>query len=356
MISYTSCIENDGEEATFSGVASARGVDLNMNGDIEGNTVVPRTMRYVIRSHDRESRTRLFLNASSQLSRATDTACSAITLREDYDNNIDDDSGQLGRLKALLTTREYGRNIVQCLDPVKSTQDVLLRGSPFKLPFCNGTLVYPSMGQVNGRGRNGTTWTSIDNNESSCTFSLEIHLPNPTMASFVQYIIALAIVQCYSESTIIKWPNDILDKVTHKKVGGILCEGTIRDGNALLVVGIGLNLNIHNDEYGCIVDTDSVAVVAKFLNRFEPLMDDYFTAGNFFAGNTSLHSQYTDLWMHSHQTIYMEDEEEYGTIMGIAQNGSIQVERSKDGSRRDCPPDLDSLDVVKGILRKKSNE
>ncbi len=45
----------------------------------------------------------------------------------------------------------------------------------------------------------------------------------------------------------IKWPNDLL--IRGKKVCGILTEMTKVGGKQVLIVGIGLNVNIHREDF-----------------------------------------------------------------------------------------------------------
>ncbi len=88
-------------------------------------------------------------------------------------------------------------------------------------------------------------------------------------------------------------------------------------------------------------------VLANYLNNFEMLVDR-LRANGFEA----VRYAYLDRWLHSGQRVYLEDEGVTGTIAGIASSGSVLVTRT-DGSMRELPPDVTSLDLNAGVLRRK---
>ncbi len=145
------------------------------------------------------------------------------------------------RMQQHLRTRHYGRVLILTESRIPSTQDVL-RGCPFRAPFYHGVVVL-SNGQTKGRGRSGSSWHTAP---GSLCFSLECRVPI-AVVPFVQYVAALAITQCFPRGvTHIKWPNDVLCR-EHKKMAGVLCEGSVCGDVATVVVGVGVNVDAVGD-------------------------------------------------------------------------------------------------------------
>jgi len=105
--------------------------------------------------------------------------------------------------------------------------------------------------QTGGRGRFGRTWISPPGVNLYCSVILKPDIVSGnvqvvTLAAAVA--VASAIRQETGINAEIKWPNDIL--VNNRKVCGILAE--TRSGGsspALLIVGIGVNVNMHRDAF-----------------------------------------------------------------------------------------------------------
>jgi BirA family biotin operon repressor/biotin-[acetyl-CoA-carboxylase] ligase len=70
--------------------------------------------------------------------------------------------------------------------------------------------------------------------------------------SWIPLIAALAVSRTVQGiaglATTVKWPNDIL--IGTRKLGGVLCESSgLGTSHAVVIVGIGLNVNIRRDEF-----------------------------------------------------------------------------------------------------------
>jgi BirA family transcriptional regulator, biotin operon repressor / biotin---[acetyl-CoA-carboxylase] ligase len=102
----------------------------------------------------------------------------------------------------------------------------------------HGTLVTAAE-QTAGRGRQGRTWTAPPGRALLC--SIVVRDPPrllPLMAG-------VAVADVVGPAARLKWPNDVL--VDGRKVAGILVEGRVQEGWA--VVGIGLNVALRPEDF-----------------------------------------------------------------------------------------------------------
>lgn len=99
--------------------------------------------------------------------------------------------------------------------------------------------------QTSGRGRLDRQW--IDNPGTSILMSILLR-PDfpPEFFYLITSAFSVATLQIlnekYSIATQLKWPNDLM--VSNKKIAGILAEAFFKNGgNAVVIVGIGINCN-----------------------------------------------------------------------------------------------------------------
>jgi BirA family biotin operon repressor/biotin-[acetyl-CoA-carboxylase] ligase len=95
----------------------------------------------------------------------------------------------------------------------------------------HGTLV-TATAQVAGRGRQGRVWTTPPGR----TLVLSLVLRDPPR--LLPLVAAVAVAEVAGAAARIKWPNDVL--IDGRKVAGILAEGRLQEGWAVL--GIGVNV------------------------------------------------------------------------------------------------------------------
>lgn len=130
-----------------------------------------------------------------------------------------------------------------------------------------------SLHQSKGRGRYGRFFYSPKN--QGLYFSLLLHDQNPG-AQIATLTIALAISNTLKNTTI-KWPNDIL--INGKKLGGILCEGVIKNNNfEKIIIGVGINLflkqppkeleNVITSYHHFDENIDSNKLLANIINEY----------------------------------------------------------------------------------------
>lgn len=266
------------------------------------------------------------------------------------------------QIQKQLRTKWMGGVIVYTRSTA-STQDILRTHFP---ALAQGTVALTAL-QLNGRGRRGTCWESP---VGSVCLSVNVRMPlsEPGRLTFLQYIAALAVVDAvksvpeWSCITVkIKWPNDVY--VHNKKVGGVLCECSVRANSFDVTVGVGVNVcnaapttclkgEIASALGGAHATTEVTRelFVTRFLQCFEMIFDEFERSGTF---SGTLLRRYLDNWMHTGQKVRLEEEGITGTIEGLSPAGHVRVRTSPDGLVRDLPPDLTSLDLAAGVLKAK---
>jgi BirA family biotin operon repressor/biotin-[acetyl-CoA-carboxylase] ligase len=103
--------------------------------------------------------------------------------------------------------------------------------------------------QTQGRGRWKRTWLSpSDGGNIYATFFFYL----PGTASYIPNLTQILALSCCeilrerSIATQIKWPNDLI--VKKEKIGGILCETILEGKTAAIILGLGLNVNMSEQE------------------------------------------------------------------------------------------------------------
>jgi BirA family biotin operon repressor/biotin-[acetyl-CoA-carboxylase] ligase len=183
---------------------------------------------------------------------------------------------------------------VEWHDSLPSTNTYLVERAKDNSASPHGTVV-AARAQTAGRGRQQRAWIAAPNENITVSFLWNAPVAPeflPSMAQAISVGICEAI-EAYAVPTI-KWPNDVL--VGGKKIAGILCErvGEGLDGCALIVAGIGLNVNMGQEgavaidqpvtslalETGGGVDTE--AVLSRLLEALVTPLNAWASEG--FAG------------------------------------------------------------------------
>ncbi|AFS79361.1 bifunctional protein biotin operon repressor/biotin--[acetyl-CoA-carboxylase] synthetase BirA [Gottschalkia acidurici 9a] len=193
-------------------------------------------------------------------------------------------------VKEYLKTKYIGRNILY-YDSIDSTnneaKNIASKGNE------EGTVVIAEE-QIQGRGRLGKNWTSPKGKGIWMSIVVRPDI-EPMDASKITQITAASVYRAMKEMEIevsIKWPNDII--LNGKKVCGILTEmsGEMMKIN-YLVIGIGVNVNIEDDEFPDEVKEKATslkrelgktinrkALVGKILNNFEYFYEEMTIKNN----------------------------------------------------------------------------
>lgn len=187
-------------------------------------------------------------------------------------------------LLSLLKTSVIGKNIIYFND-INSTN---LKGKELaQNDIGDGSLII-SEKQTLGNGRFNRKWISP---RGGLWFSLVLR-PNlpPTEAPKITQIAAASVYKTLSDfniETTIKWPNDI--HIHDKKLCGILAEMKCdMDQVHYLILGIGININIDQNDFDESVKSIATSlkiefneqfnrnkILAAFLNHFENLYNKF---------------------------------------------------------------------------------
>jgi BirA family biotin operon repressor/biotin-[acetyl-CoA-carboxylase] ligase len=157
---------------------------------------------------------------------------------------IPDRLGEL-ELRPLLNTHDLGQAL-HWFAEVGSTNDVAKRLADEGA--AHGEVVVAES-QTAGRGRRGRVWASPAGRNVYLSVVLRPDLP-PSRAAELTLLASVALCQAVRQAGVpagIKWPNDLL--AGGRKLAGILTElATDPDRVQWLVLGIGVNVNIREDE------------------------------------------------------------------------------------------------------------
>ncbi len=102
--------------------------------------------------------------------------------------------------------------------------------------------------QTRGRGQYGRKWISPkgQNLYASFCFFIDEHQQDPLSLTHVLAISLSHVLEKQGVICQIKWPNDLL--VNRKKIAGILCETEHLPPHFGVVIGLGLNINMSEED------------------------------------------------------------------------------------------------------------
>jgi BirA family biotin operon repressor/biotin-[acetyl-CoA-carboxylase] ligase len=151
----------------------------------------------------------------------------------------------LERLRLHLTTEVVGHH-VYIFNSVDSTNRALARLADRGV--AEGTVVLAEA-QTAGRGRHGSEWFSPEGTNLYASVLFHPRIAPSELPLFAP-IASLALAEAvWLEGALarIKWPNDVV--VRGRKLGGVLVEAPVISGRlAYVILGIGVNLNVHAAE------------------------------------------------------------------------------------------------------------
>ncbi|KAI7902126.1 biotin-protein ligase [Cokeromyces recurvatus] len=262
-------------------------------------------------------------------------------------------------------------NAVLCSEVITSTQTILDKNYKFTQCLPDG-LVCLATNQIAGRGRGRNSWVSqADALQFSFMIRHSLNLKNAPVV-FIQYIIALAIVDSirnrpgYENIPLrLKWPNDIYADLPSglKKVGGLLVNSSFVQDEFSLVIGCGINLNnryptvsindIIQDHNPKLKRLEKEDVLAHVLITFEKYYMEFCQKG---MGKWFL-DKYYERWLHSGKLVTLTTHnDEKVRIVGITSDYGMLEAVSVENPRKrfTLQPDGNSFDMLKGLIIKKA--
>ncbi len=134
--------------------------------------------------------------------------------------------------------------------------------------------------QQSGRGRHERAWSSPARAQISMSMLVRLRGIVPDALGWLPLLTGVAVVDAVRASTgldaNLKWPNDLL--VDGRKLAGILAEVAVAGSEPVVVIGIGLNVSLAQDELPVphaislavagAPDVDRTALVQSILREF----------------------------------------------------------------------------------------
>jgi BirA family biotin operon repressor/biotin-[acetyl-CoA-carboxylase] ligase len=184
--------------------------------------------------------------------------------------------------------------------------------------------------QKRGQGRRGNVWISEPGASLTYSFLIKPQLPMEKIG-LLSLLTGVAIVEGISQfaqlDCKLKWPNDII--LNDKKVGGILAESKLINGEIYVVMGVGLNVNEQELP-------DEISTIATSLRREkgspiqrEPLLA--FILNSFESMYNNKDSEWIDAWnthcihLNSKVKFHHGDEMIQGTFLEINEIGQAVI-------------------------------
>lgn len=137
---------------------------------------------------------------------------------------------------------------IDIVDTIDSTNSALLR----QTTPAQGIAALFAEQQTGGRGRQGRVWASPPGSNLYLSLSRRFtgdlaRLGGLSLAVGIATAEALRAVG--ADTVQVKWPNDLVinDGMTLRKLGGVLIEGGMQEGQARAVIGLGLNVRMPAD-------------------------------------------------------------------------------------------------------------
>ena len=194
-------------------------------------------------------------------------------------------------LASLLRTKRMGRPCL-VLDSCASTNDEVAR---LARDGQGEGLLVAAHTQTAGRGRRGRAWHSPKGENLYLSLLLRPDCP-PETAAPLTLLAGLVLAEALAElgfTPRLKWPNDVLldTPAGARKVAGILMELSCQGRRVNhIVLGVGINVGtrtfpvelegIATSLSACRAEVPTrAAVLANFLNRFEPEYDRFLLYG-----------------------------------------------------------------------------
>lgn len=255
-------------------------------------------------------------------------------------------------IRSTLATKALGQTLYLYQDLPSTNREA---SSLAQQGAAHGTLVVAEQ-QSGGYGRHGRAWFSPSGVNIYCSILVRRKSQTISLAqwlSWIPLVTSLAVTEATHEVTDIsldlKWPNDLL--LHDRKVGGILCESTLTsDNGAIVVIGIGLNVNVPLLAFpqdlrpiaASLIEAaphpiDRNRLIAQLLWELEQCLDELQS-----YGSTRLRQAYMARCAtlgRQVKVLFANDQQIRGTAETLSAQGALQV-RPLSPSPRSEPPAL----------------
>uniref|UniRef100_A0A0K0FA22 Biotin--protein ligase (inferred by orthology to a human protein) n=1 Tax=Strongyloides venezuelensis TaxID=75913 RepID=A0A0K0FA22_STRVS len=275
-----------------------------------------------------------------------------------------------------LHTKKLGRLLLHS-DVCTTTLDInnaLLAAFPKN----TSPIVVAANCQTSGIGRSGNQWISP---KGCLMFSYNYDISSDSFLSkritFIQHILVVAIVDAIHSLVDvedlplkIKWPNDIYWDRKYK-MGGIIVKCSIVRDNYRCIIGAGINISNEKptvclnqflrELYG--IELSLELVLAEIMNKFEEhvkIFEEY--------DYEAFLENYYKYWLHKDEEVFVKgvsvagndidnDDKlnEYCIIRGINEFGYLKVQGKESGVGFTVSDDGNTFDMMKGLIKTKSN-
>jgi BirA family transcriptional regulator, biotin operon repressor / biotin---[acetyl-CoA-carboxylase] ligase len=218
------------------------------------------------------------------------------------------------------------------LDKVDSTQSYVKEHRKEFDP--KGITCVAAKQQTKGRGRFNRVWHSPKDCNLYATFYFQLPSDMLHLVSLGQ-IMALSLTKFLISENFcpkIKWPNDVL--LSGKKVAGILCETEIQNSDADIFLGIGLNINMPQEQLDQI-DQPATSLMVETNREWnkEKLLEDltkqFLKDFDIFIkeGFTPFHCQFENLMAYKGESICCFDgkKEWKGICHSLTNDGQLNL-------------------------------
>ena len=202
-----------------------------------------------------------------------------------------------------------------------------------------GGFLIASSAQSAGRGRRGREWLSSAN----AGLYMSLALPFPAAVTNLQalsLVTALSVHEAlkslYSLELQLKWPNDLL--VENKKLAGILLERQQVEEGAVIVFGIGVNVNIPDSDKAQIdrpiTDLSCLSGVAIEMNVLcGTIVNDLVDKVGLFCkkGFVPFQDRWNELDFYNGHEVAIEDgnSRTVGKSLGVDESGCLKLQSAK---------------------------
>lgn len=193
--------------------------------------------------------------------------------------------------------------------------------------------------QTAGRGRHGRTWTAPPGSGLLMSVLLRHHGAAPHYYTMLTSVaVCQAIERLLGLEPAIKWPNDVM--LGERKVAGVLAEATDDGTEAVVVVGVGINVDLDAESLATLPNATTLTLAAGYrVHRGELLV---LVLERLDAGLTTARGTLEAVWpawserlWGQHQGVRVREGAEIveGVILGGASDGALRVS-TPDGVER----------------------